>query len=727
MIQTSRVRHASLGASGWLSLSVALMLACVSTSHSVGAQSQNSPSSQVSTITNDRSSQSGPSMLDTIVITATRSPTAAFDSPYTTEVISSEQVSEGMYRTTPEALRGIPGVMVQKTSHGHGSPFIRGFTGFRNLVLIDGVRLNNSVFRDGPNQYWNTVDPLSISRLEVVKGPSSVLYGSDAIGGTVNAITKRPTSYGEGLESGGRLYYRVSSAERSHTGRGELSATVDGDFGLFIGGTGKHFGDLQGGHNIRRQSNTGYDEYDTDFKAEYYLNPDTKIVATHQRVRQNNVPRTHKTVSAKSFDGTTIGNELKRDLDQERELTYVQLHAENLGSFIDTAKLSVSHQRQSETRDRVKNNGDRDLQGFEVDTLGFWAQLESPSPIGHLVYGVEYYHDNVNSVSSTNAIQGPVADDASYDLVGVFIQDTLDLSDSIDLILGGRFNYARADADSVRDPNSGTQITLTDDWSSFVGSVRVVSHLDDEDHWNLYGGVSQGFRSPNLSDLTRFDTARSNEIETPAPGLDSESYISFEVGLKANYDGFTMQAAYFYTDIEDMIVRTPTGNIISGDSEVTKRNAGDGFVQGIELGASYRFHPQWTVFTAVTWMEGEVDTFPTSAPVVSREPLDRLMPLTGLVGLRWEDPSGKFWLEGLLTIADNQDKLSTRDAADTQRIPPGGTPGYEVLSVRGGWRLHDNVNLTLVLENITNEDYRVHGSGQNEPGRNFVIGMDITF
>ncbi len=723
MMQNSRLRYARLGTLDWLSLSVAFMLVCVPTSQSVQAQSQNNQPSRVSPTTNEGSL----STLDTIVVTATRSPGTSFDSPYTTEVISSQEVSQGMYRTTPEALRGVPGVMVQKTSHGQGSPFIRGFTGFRNLLLIDGIRLNNSVFRDGPNQYWNTVDLLSINRLEVVKGPSSVLYGSDAIGGTINAITKGPTGYGQGLNSGGRLYYRTSSAERSHTGRGELSTTANNEWGLFVGATGKHFGDLQGGHGTRRQTNTGYDEYDTDFKAEYFLNPNTKIVAAHQRVRQNNVPRTHKTTAAKSFNGTTIGSDLKRDLDQERELTYIQLYVENQGSFIETAKISLSHQRQSETRDRVKSNGSRSLQGFDVNTLGFWAQFESTSPIGHLVYGVEYYHDNVNSFSSTNAIQGPVADDASYDLVGVFIQDTLDVSDAIDVILGARFNYARADANSVRDPNSGTKISLTEDWNSFIGSVRVVSHLDSEDHWNLYGGVSQGFRAPNLSDLTRFDTARSNEIETPAPGLDSEAYVSFEVGLKANYDDFTMQAAYFYTDIQDMIVRTPTGNTISGDSEVTKRNAGDGFVQGIELDASYRFHPQWTVFAAVTWMEGEVNTFPTSAPVVSREPLDRLMPLTGLVGLRWDDPAGNFWIEGLLTIADNQDKLSTRDAADTQRIPPGGTPGYEVFSIRSGWRLQDNVNLILAVENITNEDYRVHGSGQNEPGRNFVIGMDITF
>jgi|GEM_PF-2289221 len=111
--------------------------------------------------------------------------------------------------------------MVQKTGHGQGFPYIRGFTGYRNLFLIDGFRLNNSVFRDGPNQYWNTVDPLGLHRMELVRGPFSMLYGSDAVGGTVNAIPRG----GQDLEPGSRwdrrIYCRYASAENSSIARVE--------------------------------------------------------------------------------------------------------------------------------------------------------------------------------------------------------------------------------------------------------------------------------------------------------------------------------------------------------------------------------------------------------------------------------------------------------------------------------------------------------------------------
>ncbi len=664
--------------------------------------------------------------LPEVVITATRRSERPFDLSYSTNSVTSGDMDDAFYRSTPEALRELPGVMVQKTAHGQGSPYIRGFTGFQNLLMVDGIRLNNSVFRSGPNQYWNTVDPFSLNRLEIVKGPNSVLYGSDAVGGTVNAITNGPTGYGEGFQQRQRLYYRFSSGEHSNSYRYELNATWDDKLGLWLGASFKDFGSLRAGRGTGTQPNTGYEEWDADFKLEYFFNPDTRLVLAHQEVRQNNVPRTHRTLSSKSFEGTTIGSDQRRDLDQERNLTYVQLHAESMDSFVKTMRLSLSWQELSETRDRIRGDGRRDFQGFDVGTFGATAQFESPSPIGYLTYGVEYYRDSVNSFSTRNNIQGPVADDASYDLLGIYLQDEISVSDRLDLVVGGRLNYARADANSVRDPLLGDRTSTADDWFAAVGSARLVYHVVP-DHVNFFGAVSQGFRAPNLSDLTRFDSARSNEVETAAIGLDPERFISFEAGIKTEYDNWSMQAAFFHTLIDDMIVRVPTGRIIDDEFEVTKLNGGDGFVQGIELGASYRFHPQWTAFGNLTWIDGEVDTFPTSRPRRVREPISRLMPITGLAGLRWDHPTGKYWVEGIARIADNQSDLSSRDRADTSRIPPGGTPSYTVFSLRSGWQIKDDINLTIAFENITDENYRIHGSGQNELGRSLNIGVSISF
>lgn len=197
-----------------------------------------------------------------IIVTASRMPEPLFDSPVMGNVITDQEMTRNLYRSTPEALAEIPGVLMQKTSQSQTSPFIRGFTGFRTLMLVDGIRLNNSVFRDGPNEYWSTVDNYSLDRLELVKGPSSVLYGSDAIGGTVNAVTKSPYTWGSGLQAGGLTFARLASADSSYTIHPEISATYNNDLGVLLTGTYKDFGDLRGGRNTGEQENTGYSEWD---------------------------------------------------------------------------------------------------------------------------------------------------------------------------------------------------------------------------------------------------------------------------------------------------------------------------------------------------------------------------------------------------------------------------------------------------------------------------------
>ncbi|NQT21793.1 MAG: TonB-dependent receptor, partial [Planctomycetes bacterium] len=421
-------------------------------------------------------------------------------------------------------------------------------------------------------------------------------------------------------------------------------------------------------------------------------------------------------------------------LDQARDLVYVQYHGENLGKFPGKATLSLSYQLQQESQWRVKSSGKADAQGVDVGTLGFWAQFETLHPLGRLSYGVEYYHDNVNSYKRKykadgspdgTEIQGPVADDATYDLMGAFVQNEVPLSDKLSATVGARYTHAQVDAARMEDPTTGNPTSLSDSWDNIVGSLRFQYYL--RENWNIFTGVSQGFRAPNLSDLTRLDTARTNEIETPSPGLEPEEFVSYEIGTKANFSRLKGQIAYFYTDIRDMIMRYPTGVVIDGDNEVQKANAGDGFVHGIEVQSEYDLGREWSLFGGLCWQEGEVDTYPTAALVKEREPMSRMAPLSGLIGVRWQSASRRYWAEGLVRMADEQDRLSSRDVSDTQRIPPGGTPGYAVYGVRGGIRAAEGVSISLAVENITNEDYRIHGSGQNEPGTNFIASLDYAF
>ncbi|MEM7145085.1 MAG: TonB-dependent receptor [Verrucomicrobiota bacterium] len=677
--------------------------------------------------------------LDPVIVTATRTEEPALDTPYSVAVLDQNILWDRMVRSLPEALERIPGVFVQKTAHGQGSPFIRGFTGFRNLVLIDGIRLNNSIFREGPNQYWNTIDPLAVERLELVKGQGSVLYGSDAIGGTLQIFSKGPQSIpspATGSPLVGRAFARYASGERSWIGRIEGNANPDSNAGFHLGVSGKSFGDIEAA-GLGRLPYTGYAEWDIDTKNTFNINANTILTLAHQQVHQNDVWRVHRTVFAVPWRGSTVGSERERRIDQDRYLSYAQLSSAPSGANIQNWIISLSHQRQKEEQHRVRSDKRSDDQGARVDTYGLWGQADLLTPVGEVVLGASYYLDRVSTFRrefdsggslTRKRIQGPVADDSRYHLAGAFVSNHLESKHHpLALDVGARYTYAKAVVGEAEDPVTGAPISFTDSWNNVVGSGRATLRLDKDGTTMLFGGASQAFRAPNLSDLSRLDTSRSDEIETPSPDLSPERFSMFELGLRSTHSRWGVEGSFYYTDINSLIVRTPTGRVIDGDFEVTKRNAGDGYVKGFEIQGDIEILPGWTLFGDVAWQDGEVDQFPTSDPVSVREPLSRIHPVAGHVGLRWDAADGRKWIETLVTMAATADKLNTRDSRDTQRIPPGGTPGYTLVSLRGGWQVTDSLLLTAAVENIGDVEYRVHGSGQNEPGINAVFGLELTF
>ncbi|MBT7983699.1 MAG: TonB-dependent receptor, partial [Akkermansiaceae bacterium] len=481
--------------------------------------------------------------LEPITVTATRFNELVNDVPHDVHLIDEIDILEDMPRSLPETFRSNPGVLVQKTANGKGSPFIRGFTGFRNLLLIDGIRLNNAAFREGPNQYWATVDPLSASRVELIKGQGSVLYGSDAIGGTVNVITKNadPLTYRKDeLFSEGRIIYQGSSAEQSHTGRAEGIVGIGQSTGVILGYTDRRIGNIKAS-GLGELPHTGFDEVGFDLRMDHYFSENVRGTFAYQQFEQNDLWRVHKTIYGRSWEGTSVGRELRRSGDQSRRLAYAQIKADDLDGPIQKIHTSLSWHNHEESRYRIKSSGKADQQGFDLDSLGAWVQLESDTRIGKLSYGTSYYRDQADTFRNDldqegnvirERIQGPFGDDSKYEQFGVFIQDQINVTDHFNINFGSRFTHVIADIGNFEDPVSKNASSMKNDWDDVSSSLRGVYKLGSSGKFNIFGGASQGFRAPNFSDLSRLDSARSNEIETPSPDLDPEKFLSYELGSR---------------------------------------------------------------------------------------------------------------------------------------------------------------------------------------------------
>ena len=673
-------------------------------------------------------------LLDPLLVTASRSEQILSDVPYTANLIDSNFLEDGERRTLPKALLYTPGVLVQQTTYGHGSPFIRGFTGRRNLLMVDGVRINNSTYRGGPVQYWNTVDTLSIDHVELVKSQGSVLYGSDAAGGTLNAFTKssnfRDHVQGQFFSTGLSSYEYRMNGEGSHVGRIESQMGVGGKYGVHLGVSAKEFGDIRS-NDIGRMRGTGYSEEDLDVRFDWAVDSQSTITLVAQYVNQDDVNRWHSTLNNPGWiNGNHVvspGAFSERVYDQERFMTYLRYQGANPieDTVIDRWIATVSFQQTADSERQDRNPSSDSIRYAHIDTNSFGLDitLETDTDHGNWIYGFDYYHDEVDAQGFRDNATGtafdptrlPLADDSNYDLLGAFSQYIWRPTGSWEITAGARYTYARAEL--------GNGINQSPSWDALVGSLRALHRINDE--WCLYGGISQAFRAPNLDDLTGEQTTLAGITSLGSLDVEPENYLTYELGTRWITDDYSISAAVFYTDISDQIVSI-NESAISTDQRLV--NASEGYIYGVEFEGVWNFSPQWSLHGFAAWQGGENEepAF-VGGPTIVENP-SRILPLTGSVALRWTSQNDKFWIEGRLLGAMAEDRLSAvQQANDNQRIPTNGTPSYMVASVNAGCRVSNRFKLTASIENLLDDDYRIHGSGQNEPGITGIFGIETTW
>jgi hemoglobin/transferrin/lactoferrin receptor protein len=645
---------------------------------------------------------------ESVTVTARRDAARAYDVPRSITVIDARELERRLPRTTPEALADAPGLFVQKTGHGGGSPYIRGLIGNQVLVLIDGIRLNNATFRYGPNQYLATLDPALIERIEVVRGAGSVLHGSDAIGGVINIVTRRAADVGQALAATGRVSTKVVTSGMEQSGRFELA--VAGPRGGLLGGLSlRNFGDLRAGRSLGIESPSGYHEVAGDLRADVPLPQGQRLTFAYQHHRQDDVPR---------YDQVAVRGFVRSSFDpQSRQIGYGRYERTSRGIWATALRATGSLQRTTEQR--IYQAGQSDVLTTERDeVLGGGLSLEvqsRPRAFLSMVSGVDYYHDAVDSrrrdvrqaTNETLERRGLYADGATASSLAVFTHATLTRTR---WLVDAGLRASRVEVAVPESVVAAARIAPT----NVIGSAGALFTLVDG--LRLFGSVSQGFRAPNIDDLSTlgpFDFG----VEVPSPGLQPEASITVEGGVKLRTARAGASVAVYRTSLNQLIDRVPAmfnGSPRLGDQAVyQKDNVGSAYVRGAEADGELALTSSLTVSGFLTYTFGQA---------VSRdEPLRRIPPFNGLFALRFT-PTTNLWLDGGLRFAARQDRLAAGDRAD-HRIAKGGTPSWLVITINAGRRLSERVELVGGIQNLLDEPYRTHGSGIDGAGRSAWVGL----
>jgi iron complex outermembrane receptor protein/hemoglobin/transferrin/lactoferrin receptor protein len=645
----------------------------------------------------------------TLVITAQRSEKNEFELPESIGTLSQKQLLTASPRTTPEALMGMAGVWVQKTNHGGGSAFVRGLTGNQVLLLTDGIRLNNSTFRYGPNQYLNTIDPFTLDRIEVVRGSGSVQYGSDAMGGVVQLLSKSPI-FSEKPRFSGNIFLKYLNLGIEQSGRTELNYSTK-KIAILGGVTYNNFGDLVAGEGIGKQSPTGYRQWAFDVKSKFQITDNQTLTIFHQYLKQSNVPVYHK-VKLENFAYNYFEP-------QSRQLSYAKWEYWGKSKFLQKITLTAFWNQTEEGRISKKNNASTHTkEDDKVYTRGFTAELQSNILKNwQATSGIEYYHDLVksnklitNELDGTSTSQrGLYPNNSRAENLAIFTLHTLRLS-PWQFTWGARFNTFKL---NVKDETIGEAVLKP---SALVANLGVQYFLHP--NHQLIATFNTAFRAPNIDDLGTLGVV-DFRYEVPTNSLKPEKSINYELGYKMQTKLFSTRLAWYRSDLRDLILRVKSSyngqTVIDGKQVYRKENVSKAYVQGFELDFESQIAKNWLLSANLCYILGENTT--------DKEPLRRIPPLNGRINFSFIQ--SKWWLRAEFLAADKQNRLAAGDKADN-RIDPNGTPGWKTLGFSGGW----NINLFQIqagIQNIFNEAYRIHGSGVDGYGRSLWISSKISF
>ena len=706
--------------------------------------------------------------LNEIVISASKFEQSKKEVPQNVISINSKAIQLSNPQTSADLLNNSGRVFVQKSQLGGGSPIIRGFSTNRLLITVDGVRLNNAIFRGGNVQNILSINPFNVEKTEVILGSGSVIYGSDAIGGVMNFYTTTPElSELNTPNSNARSTVRYASANNEKTAHfdfnlgfqkwGFHSSVSVSDFGdLKMGANGLddylslHYSESVNGQDVmvsnttpRVQKFTKFHQLHLAQKVLYKANDDLKFDLGLHYSTTSDYPR-YDRLSTYDSEGVLHYAEWNYG-PQNWFLANLQMTKLSSGSSLyDKIKISSAFQNFKESRiNRKFNANTRKIREENVDALSlnfdFYKSLSTRSNIS---YGAEYIYNKVGSsaykinidTNTTENIATRYPNGSKWQTLAAYLSHKYKPNSKLTVQSGIRYNYVTIDADLTE--NSAFYnlpfLTADLDTSALTGTLGLSWHPNTTVLWKL--NLTTAFRAPNIDDIGKIFDPHEGVVVVPNSNLKPEYAYGGEFGVVINIEeSVIFDCSAYYTYLENALVRKSFH--IHGISELyfdedmseiqAIQNASKSWIYGFEAGLKIRLSKALKFTTQYSYVHGVQEETPGV-----ELPVRHVAPVFGDAHLIWKH--NKFQLDGFINYngalrsSDISSELAdSLFALDAQGEPY--APSWYTLNFRSQYDFNKSLSVVGAIENITNQRYRTFSSGISAPGTNLICAITYNF
>ncbi|NNL32215.1 MAG: TonB-dependent receptor [Flavobacteriaceae bacterium] len=703
--------------------------------------------------------------LDQVVISASKFEQSKKEVPQKIISLKTEDILFATPQTSADLLQNSGQVFIQKSQLGGGSPMIRGFSTNRLLLSVDGVRMNNAIFRGGNVQNVISIDPFSIQNTEVILGAGSVIYGSDAIGGVMNFYTQKPNlSDADTLALDLNVLTRYASASQEKTAHVDVNLGYE-KWAFYSSISYTDFDDLKMGKfgpddylrpeyvetvdgedqiitnsDPRIQRFTGYDQINFLQKAHYKMDEKMSFDLGLHYTSTSDYPRYDRLIRYE--------NDLLRSAEwsygpQRWFLGNLQMTVRNSNSnLFDQIKFTLAYQNFKEGRiDRNLNSEDRRTRKENVDAISANIDFEkSISDRSKIFYGAEYLYNRVGSsgittnitTNESQTIASRYPDGSTWQSAAAYFSYKYRPNKKLTIQSGIRYNHILINADLSENntyynfPFSNANLST----GALTGTAGLSWAPNDRIQWKF--NASTAFRAPNIDDVGKLFDSEPGAVVVPNANLKPEHAYGAELGVTLNFENnVVFDFSTYYTYLDNALVRRDFSLdgqpqiIYDGELSTVQaiQNASKAWIYGFEAGAKVLLTEHLKLTSQISVIGGSEEEL-NGIEV----PVRHVAPTFGNVHLIWT--KGKLKLDGFIIynselsfdqLAPSEAEKDYLYALDSNGNPY--APAWYTLNFRSQYEVNDSFSITATIENLTNQRYRPYSSGISAPGTNVIVAV----